>query len=87
MYFYDANKPHLNDHPSRDKALADFLNKYHWMIDYLAGLICVSEVGQADYILTFRKYHTYSITVYSHTDITGRKGFSLVQQKLLFNEL
>lgn len=26
MYFYNANKPHLNKHPSRDKALADFVN-------------------------------------------------------------
>ena len=59
MYFYDANKPHLNNHPSREKALADFVNnKHHLMINYGWVDLCFRNGTSRSYTLVY-SLHTY----------------------------
>lgn len=48
MYFYNANKSHLNRHQSRDKALADFVDGKSIYLDGFVemGHVCKQNVYQ-----------------------------------------
>lgn len=68
MYFYNANKSHLNKHPSIDKASADFVKNKSLQLDGFteAGRVCKLRTehtyeGCQDNYITAQTYNKESV--------------------------